>query len=114
MYVVYAPEDRAYPAELQYYPSETEGYKDQYGVFVSYLAERPELPASLPYHGRPPAQPYDSVSVVHFYSSITWLMGLSLSSTVIMEEHGRDSLLIVVVSVWWGTKAYVQQIYYIV
>jgi hypothetical protein len=104
MYVVYAPEDRAYPTELQYYPSETEGYKDQYGVFVSYLAERPELPASLPYHGRPPAQPYDSVSVVHFYSSITWLMELSLSSTVIMEEHGRDSLLIVVVGDWGVPK----------
>ncbi|KAG1884345.1 hypothetical protein F4604DRAFT_1878736 [Suillus subluteus] len=73
MCVVYVPEDRAYPAELQHYPSETEGYKDQYGAFVPYLAERPELPTSLPYHGRPPTQPYDSVSVVHFYSSITSL-----------------------------------------
>jgi hypothetical protein len=70
-YVVYAPENRAYPSELQHYPDETEGYKDQYGSFMPYLAERPELPASLPYHGRPPAQPYDSVSVVHFCSSIT-------------------------------------------
>ncbi|KAG2120108.1 hypothetical protein BD769DRAFT_1023727 [Suillus cothurnatus] len=71
MYVVYAPEDRAYPTELQYYPSETEGYKDQYGVFVSYLAERPELPASLPYHGRPPAQPYDSF-VIYSYHGGAW------------------------------------------
>lgn len=65
-YVVYAPVNRAYPPELQHYPSETEGYRDQYGVFVPYLAERPELPASLPYHGRPPAQPYDSF-VVYSY-----------------------------------------------
>ncbi|KAG2143515.1 uncharacterized protein EDB93DRAFT_577732 [Suillus bovinus] len=66
-YVVYAPEERAYPAELQHYPSETEGYKDQYGAFVPYLAARPELPASLPYHGRPPAQPYDSFVVYSYY-----------------------------------------------
>ncbi|KAG2152754.1 hypothetical protein DEU56DRAFT_775819 [Suillus clintonianus] len=66
-YVVYAPEDKAYPAELQHYPNETEGYKDQYGAFVPYLLERPELPASLPYHGRPPAQPYDSFVVYSYH-----------------------------------------------
>ncbi|KAG1744199.1 hypothetical protein EDB19DRAFT_529692 [Suillus lakei] len=66
MYVVYAPEERAYPAELQHYPNEMDGYKDQYGAFVPYLSDRPELPASLPYHGRPPAQPYDSF-VVYSY-----------------------------------------------
>lgn len=67
LYVVYAPENRAYPAELQHYPSETDGYKDQYGTFMPYLAERPELPASLPYHGRPPAQPYDSFVIYSYY-----------------------------------------------
>lgn len=66
-YVVYAPEDRAYPAELQHYPDETEGYKDQYGSFMPYLPERPELPASLPYHGRPPAQPYESFVVYSYH-----------------------------------------------
>ncbi|KAG1803337.1 uncharacterized protein BJ212DRAFT_1487047 [Suillus subaureus] len=67
LYVVYAPEERAYPAELQHYPSEMEGYKDQYGAFVPYLAERPELPASLPYHGRPPTQPYDSFVIYSYH-----------------------------------------------
>lgn len=67
MCVVYAPEDGAYPAELQHYPSDTDGYKDQYGVFVPYLAERPELPASLPYHGRPPTQPYDSFVIYGYH-----------------------------------------------
>lgn len=37
-----------------------------------------------------------------------------LSSTVIIEEDGRDNLLIVVASDAWDTKAYIQQIYYIV
>ncbi|KAG0697908.1 hypothetical protein DFH29DRAFT_129058 [Suillus ampliporus] len=66
-YVVYAPEDKAYPAELREYPDEADGYKDQYGAFVPYLPERPELPASLPYHGRPPAQPYDSFVVYSYH-----------------------------------------------
>lgn len=66
-YVVYAPEDRAYPPELQHYPDETEGYKDQYGSFMPYLPERPELPGSLPYHGRPPAQPYESFVVYSYH-----------------------------------------------
>jgi hypothetical protein len=64
LYVVYAPQGKAYPQELREYPDETQGYKDQYGAFVPYLPERPELPTSLPYHGRPPAQPYDSVCCV--------------------------------------------------
>lgn len=67
LYVVYAPQDKAYPQELREYPEEAQGYKDQYGTFVPYLSERPELPASLPYHGRPPAQPYESVGVVRSY-----------------------------------------------
>ncbi|KIJ63746.1 hypothetical protein HYDPIDRAFT_168216 [Hydnomerulius pinastri MD-312] len=61
-YIVYAPQDRAYPAELRDYPDETRGYKDQFDTFVPFR-ERPELPASLPYHGRPPAQPYDTFLV---------------------------------------------------
>ncbi|KAF9220745.1 hypothetical protein BS17DRAFT_786445 [Gyrodon lividus] len=65
-FVVYAPHDRAYPEELRDYPDEREGYKDQFDSFVPWLKERPELPASLPYHGRPPAQPYDSF-VVYTY-----------------------------------------------
>ncbi|KAF9240474.1 hypothetical protein BU15DRAFT_87678 [Melanogaster broomeanus] len=65
-FVVYAPQDREFPEELRDYPNEREGYKDQFGCFVPWLKERPELPASLPYHGRPPAQPYDSF-VVYTY-----------------------------------------------
>ncbi|KAH7882820.1 hypothetical protein F5I97DRAFT_135327 [Phlebopus sp. FC_14] len=65
-YVVYAPEDCAYPEELRDYPNEMEGYKDQFDTFVPWLRERPELPASLPCRGRPPIQPYDSF-VVYTY-----------------------------------------------
>ncbi|KAG9311607.1 hypothetical protein JVU11DRAFT_7816 [Chiua virens] len=65
-YVVYAPHDRAYPEELRDYPSEREGYQDQYGSFAPWLEERPELPASLPSRGRQPAQPYDTF-VVYAY-----------------------------------------------
>lgn len=42
------------------------------------------------------------------------LIGLSLLSTAIIEEDERDNLVIVVASDWWGTSAYIQQIYYIV
>ncbi|OAX40820.1 hypothetical protein K503DRAFT_864338 [Rhizopogon vinicolor AM-OR11-026] len=66
LYVVYVPQDRAYPADLREYPDEAQGYQDQYGAFVPYLPERPELPTSLPYHGRPPTQPYESF-VVYSY-----------------------------------------------
>lgn len=66
LYVVYAPHDRAYPDELRDYPDESEGYQDHHGTFIP-VAERPELPASLPQRGRPPAQPYDSF-VVYKYS----------------------------------------------
>ncbi|KAL4073481.1 hypothetical protein J3A83DRAFT_4090234 [Scleroderma citrinum] len=66
MYVVYAPEDRAYPPELRDYPNEREGYSDQHGTFIPWSRDRPELPASLPNRGRPPAQPYDSVSPSRF------------------------------------------------
>ncbi|KAF8137067.1 hypothetical protein EV363DRAFT_1253460 [Boletus edulis] len=65
-FVVYAPHDRAYPEELRDYPDEREGYRDQFGTFVTWREERPELPASLPRRGRPPAQPYDTF-VVYTY-----------------------------------------------
>ena len=61
MYVVYAPEGRSYPPELRDYPNERDGYGDHHGTFIPW-SDRPELPASLPNRGRPPAQPYDSVS----------------------------------------------------
>ncbi|KAG8216563.1 hypothetical protein J3R82DRAFT_6744 [Butyriboletus roseoflavus] len=64
--VVYAPHDRVYPEELRDYPDEREGYRDQFGTVVAWRAERPELPASLPYHGRAPTQPYESF-VVYAY-----------------------------------------------
>lgn len=66
LYVVYAPHDRAYPEELRDYPDERRGYQDHHGTFIP-VADRPELPASLPQRGRPPAQPYDSF-VVYKYS----------------------------------------------
>lgn len=37
----------------------------------------------------------------------------ALSSTAIIEDE-RDNLLMVVASDWWGTRAYIQQIYSIV
>ena len=73
-FVVYAPHHRAYPEELREYPDEREGYRDQFGAFVPWREERPELPASLPYHGRQPAQPYDSVS--SFFASCGVFVGL--------------------------------------
>jgi hypothetical protein len=60
-YIVYAPEDRAWPEELKDYPSDA--YINETGDRVEYVASRPELPESLPRHGRPPLQPYDMVSV---------------------------------------------------
>lgn len=39
---------------------------------------------------------------------------IALSSTVIIKKDGKDNLLIVVASDWWGTRAYIQQTYYIV
>ncbi|KAL4068517.1 hypothetical protein V8B97DRAFT_840089 [Scleroderma yunnanense] len=68
MYVVYAPEDRAYPPELRDYPNEREGYSDQHGTFIPWSRDRPELPASLPNRGRPPAQPYDSFVVYKYFT----------------------------------------------
>lgn len=60
-YLVYAPADKAYPPELISYPPETEGYQDEKGSYTKYVA-RPELPESLPRHGKPPEYPYDVVS----------------------------------------------------
>ncbi|KAI0039865.1 hypothetical protein FA95DRAFT_1684087 [Auriscalpium vulgare] len=59
MYVVYAPQERANPAELAGYPSPTEGYRDHTGAFLRYEANRLELAESLPRHGRPPVLPYE-------------------------------------------------------
>ncbi|KAG6332029.1 hypothetical protein ID866_7062 [Astraeus odoratus] len=67
MFVVYAPEGRAYPSELRDYPSEAEGYKDHHGTMIPWT-DRPELPASLPQRGRPPAQPYDSFVVYKYFA----------------------------------------------
>lgn len=66
LYVVYAPEDRAYPSELRNYPDERGGFQDHHGTFIP-AADRPELPASLPQRGRPPAQPYDSFVVYKYF-----------------------------------------------
>ncbi|KAF8552483.1 hypothetical protein OG21DRAFT_117472 [Imleria badia] len=66
-FVVYAPHHRAYPEELRDYPEERDGYRDQFGTFVAWREERPELPTSLPYHGRPPTQPYDSFVVYTYF-----------------------------------------------
>jgi hypothetical protein len=63
MHVVYAPPDKTYPAELSRYPDGKEGYYDaQLNQQVPWIEDRPELPASLPHRGLPPAQPYESVS----------------------------------------------------
>jgi len=65
-YVVYAPADRAYPPELRDYPAVPEGYRDHMGTNVPYLAERPELPESLPRFGQPPLQPYEKFVVYEY------------------------------------------------
>ena len=67
-YLVYAPADKAYPPELITYPPETEGYQDEKGSYTKYVA-RPELPESLPRHGKPPEYPYEVVSVFPFYKN---------------------------------------------
>lgn len=64
-YLVYAPADKAYPPELITYPPETEGYQDEKGSYTKYVA-RPELPESLPRHGKPPEYPYEVVGVFLF------------------------------------------------
>lgn len=64
-YLVYAPIDKAYPPELITYPPETEGYQDEKGSYTKFVA-RPELPESLPRHGKPPEYPYEVVGVFFF------------------------------------------------
>jgi len=88
MYVVYAPENRAYPDELRDYPSERKGYFDQQRTFIPWSPDRPELPASLPNRGRPPAQPYDSVSPLRFFRRMGTMLTLlrSLWCTSIFPE----------------------------
>jgi hypothetical protein len=58
-YVVYAPQGRADPPELESYP--TKGYVDHFGNFIKYDPTRKELPESLPRQGQPPVLPYDKV-----------------------------------------------------
>lgn len=99
-FVVYAPHHRAYPDELRDYPDEREGYGDQFGSFVPWREERPELPASLPYHGRAPTQPYDSVSFsypewpvsfvglyAHRCSSSLWCIRISSDSNTTHNQY---------------------------
>ncbi|KAF7975372.1 hypothetical protein HWV62_9703 [Athelia sp. TMB] len=63
MCVVFAPANREYPPELESYPDEGEGYWDAVtNQNVPWIEDRPEFPPSLPHRGRPPAQPYDTVS----------------------------------------------------
>ncbi|KAJ7581955.1 hypothetical protein C8J56DRAFT_958692, partial [Mycena floridula] len=57
--IVYAPHDRAYPKELEDYPDEKEGYRDEFGICIEWV-ERMELEESLPKQGKPPTRPYDS------------------------------------------------------
>jgi hypothetical protein len=59
-FIVYAPEDKAYPSELEHYPEDA--YVNETGDRIEYEPSRPELPESLPQRGRPPTQPYDTVS----------------------------------------------------
>ncbi|KAJ7269906.1 hypothetical protein C8J57DRAFT_1323912, partial [Mycena rebaudengoi] len=59
-FIVYAPADRAYPAELRYYPHEMVGYRDHTGATIGYLESRLELPESLPRFGQPPRRPYET------------------------------------------------------
>ncbi|KAJ7218287.1 hypothetical protein C8J57DRAFT_1732233 [Mycena rebaudengoi] len=65
-FVVYAPADCAYPAELRDYPAETVGYRDHLGAEVGYLDSRPELPESLPRFGQAPRQPYEKFVVYEY------------------------------------------------
>ena len=79
-YLVYAPTDKAYPSELITYPPETEGYQDEKGSYTKYVA-RPELPESLPRHGKPPEYPYDVVgvySLLKLCNKLIWRIFLNL------------------------------------
>jgi hypothetical protein len=60
-YVVYAPDNKAYPMELRDYPGSFEGWRDHLGNFLAHQP-RPELPDSLPKHGMAAVRPYESVS----------------------------------------------------
>ena len=60
-FIVYAPPYQVYPRDLQDYPSESDGYRDEHGHFVDFVA-RGEHPDSLPHRGNAPARPYLSVS----------------------------------------------------
>ncbi|KAJ7598713.1 hypothetical protein C8J56DRAFT_914758 [Mycena floridula] len=58
-YIVYAPEDRAYPEELRDYPDGRDGYRDEFGIVMGWV-QREELEESLPKYGKPPPRPYES------------------------------------------------------
>lgn len=61
-YIVFAPQDKAFPNELRNYPAEEEGYQDHDGTFAGWV-QRPELPQSLPRMGKPPECPYEKVCI---------------------------------------------------
>jgi hypothetical protein len=66
LYVVYAPPDRADPPELADYPDPEDGYRNHRNEFILFDPGRPELPHSLPRHGRPPFYPYDKYVVYEY------------------------------------------------
>ncbi|KAG5353066.1 hypothetical protein C0989_010689 [Termitomyces sp. Mn162] len=55
-YIVFAPPEQAFPAELSTYPERD--YQDDLGFRVAFDPRRPELPESLPRRGQPPEKPY--------------------------------------------------------
>jgi hypothetical protein len=75
-YIVYPPQGRAFPPDLEDYPAPTDGYLDHHGNFIKYEPAREELPESLPRQGQPPLLPYDKVSK-HLITSFLYLQLLS-------------------------------------
>ena len=61
-FIVYAPEGKQYPSELRDYPANE--FWNAVTRQRAPMLDRPELPSSLPQRGRPPKDPYESVSPV--------------------------------------------------
>lgn len=59
-FIVYAPEGKQYPSELRDYPANE--FWNAVTRQRAPMLDRPELPSSLPQRGRPPKDPYESVS----------------------------------------------------
>jgi hypothetical protein len=70
LFIVYAPPDKAFPAELADYPPEDVGYVDEFKVFMGHLPSYQELPESLPRFGKPAVRPYESVRFSPFVIDI--------------------------------------------